>query len=32
MGRNFTRLTSDGETGLAHFECVVIGEAQGWSS
>ena len=29
---NFTRLTSEGETGLAHFECVVIREAQSWSS
>ncbi|WP_448624269.1 hypothetical protein [Geodermatophilus sp. URMC 64] len=29
---NFTRLTSDGATGLAHFECVVIQEAQGWSA
>jgi len=29
---NFTRLTTDGATGLAHFECVVIQEAQGWST
>jgi len=29
---NFTRLTSDGQTGLAHFECVVISEAQEWSA
>jgi hypothetical protein len=29
---NFTRLTSEGQAGLAHFECVVIREAQGWSS
>jgi hypothetical protein len=25
-------LTSDGQTGLAHFECVVIAEAQEWSA
>jgi hypothetical protein len=30
--QNFTRLTSDGATGLAHFECVVITEAQDWSA
>jgi hypothetical protein len=29
---NFTRLTSDGATGLAHFECVVITDAQEWSA
>jgi hypothetical protein len=29
---NFTRLTSAGQTGLAHFECVVIREAQDWSA
>jgi hypothetical protein len=29
---NFTKLTSDGATGLAHFECVVIQEEQGWSA
>ena len=29
---NFTRLTSDGESGLAHFECVVIQEAKDWTS
>ena len=29
---NFTRLTSDGRAGLAHFECVVITEAQEWSA
>jgi hypothetical protein len=29
---NFTRLTSDGQTGLAHFECVVISEPQEWST
>ena len=29
---NFTRLTSDGQTGLAHYECVVIQEAQDWST
>jgi hypothetical protein len=29
---NFTRLTSDGQTGLAHFECVVITEPQEWST
>jgi hypothetical protein len=29
---SFTRLTSDGQTGLAHFECVVIREAQEWSN
>ena len=33
---NFTRLTTDGpgglQRGLAHFECVVIQEAQGWST
>jgi hypothetical protein len=28
---NFTRLTSDRGQGLAHFECVVIQEAQDWS-
>jgi hypothetical protein len=28
---NFARLTSDGERGLAHFECVVIREAKDWS-
>jgi hypothetical protein len=30
--QNFTRLTSDGATGLAHFECVVIQQAQDWSA
>lgn len=29
---NFTRLTCDGEQGLAHFECVVIQDAQEWTS
>jgi hypothetical protein len=29
---NFTVLTSEGSTGLAHFECVVIREAQDWST
>ena len=29
---NFTRLTCDGARGLAHFECVVIQEAQGWTT
>jgi hypothetical protein len=29
---NFTRLTSNGATGLAHFECVVIQETQDWSA
>jgi NAD(P)-dependent dehydrogenase (short-subunit alcohol dehydrogenase family) len=29
---NFTRLTSDGRAGLAHFECVVITEPQEWSA
>ncbi len=29
---NFTRLSSDGATGLAHFECVVITDAQEWSA
>jgi hypothetical protein len=29
---NFTRLTCDGQRGLAHFECVVITEAQEWSA
>jgi hypothetical protein len=29
---NFTRLTCDGGRGLAHFECVVIQEAQGWTT
>ena len=29
---NFTRLASDGATGLGHFECVVITEPQGWSA
>jgi hypothetical protein len=29
---SFTRLTSEGQTGLAHFECVVIREAQEWST
>ncbi len=28
---NFTRLTSDGATGLAHYECVVIQQPQGWT-
>ncbi len=28
---NFTRLTSDGAHGLAHFECVVIQQPQAWS-
>jgi hypothetical protein len=33
---NFTRFTSDGpngpQQGLAHFECVVVQEAQGWTT
>jgi hypothetical protein len=29
---NFTRLTSDGQAGLAHFECVVITQPQEWSA
>jgi hypothetical protein len=29
---NFTRLSSNGAVGLAHFECVVIKEAQEWST
>ena len=29
---NFTRLTCDGQRGLAHFECVVIQEAQDWTA
>lgn len=29
---NFTRLTCDGQRGLAHFECVVITEAQEWTT
>ena len=29
---NFTRLTSAGQQGLAHYECVVIQEEQGWSA
>lgn len=29
---NFVRLESDGQTGLAHFECVVIQQPQDWSS
>ena len=29
---NFTRLTSDGARGLAHFECVVIQASQGWTT
>jgi hypothetical protein len=29
---NFTRLTCDGRHGLAHFECVVITEAQEWTA
>ncbi len=29
---NFTRLTCDGQRGLAHFECVVIQEAQEWTT
>jgi len=29
---NFTRLTCDGQRGLAHFECVVIEQAQGWTT
>jgi hypothetical protein len=29
---NFTRLSSDDATGLAHFECVVITDAQEWSA
>jgi hypothetical protein len=29
---NFTRLTCDGKRGLAHFECVVVQEAQGWTT
>ncbi len=29
---NFTRLSSNGAIGLAHFECVVITEAQEWSA
>ena len=28
---SFTRLTSVGQSGLAHFECVVIQEAKDWS-
>lgn len=27
---NFTRLDSDGQTGLAHFECVVIRDQESW--
>ena len=29
---NFTRLRSDGAAGLAHFECVVIQQAEGWAA
>jgi hypothetical protein len=29
---NFTRLTSDGQAGLAHFECVVFTQPQEWSA
>jgi len=29
---NFTRLTCDGARGLAHFECVVIQQAQEWTT
>ena len=29
---NFTRLTCDGQRGLAHYECVVITEAQEWTA
>lgn len=29
---NFTRLTSDGASGLAHFECVVIEQPEGWGT
>ena len=29
---NFTRLTCDGQRGLAHFECVVILQAQEWTA
>ena len=29
---NFTRLTCDGQRGLAHFECGVIQEAQEWTA
>ena len=29
---NFTRLTCAGQEGLAHFECVVIQEAQEWTT
>src|SRR5207302_6305166 len=29
---NFVRLTSNGAAGLAHFECVVIQDEQGWSA
>jgi hypothetical protein len=29
---NFTRLTCDGQRGLAHFECVVIQESQEWTA
>ena len=27
---NFTRLTGDDGEGLAHFECVVITDPEGW--
>jgi len=30
--QNFTRLTCNGQQGLAHFECVVITEAQEWTA
>jgi hypothetical protein len=29
---NFTRLSCNGQLGLAHFECVVIQDAQDWTS
>jgi hypothetical protein len=29
--QNFTRLTCNGQRGLAHFECVVITQAQDWT-
>jgi len=29
---SFTRLTSNGQIGLAHFECVVVQQPQDWSS
>jgi hypothetical protein len=29
---NFTRLSCNGQLGLAHFECVVIQDAQEWTS